>query len=220
MTRILAKGVTANVMVPGPVRTELFLAEKDEAFLRRVAKQSMGRIAETADVAPVVAFLVSDAPGGSKVQEVLQHRKERRGGGLRTCFECGGSEHFIVDCPKKKKKVRYHDNNTEDFKQKKNRFYKKDKNSKKFAKAIARACVAALSDVDLTSSEALTSSEEEVEKPRVKRKDDFTGLCFMAKNDHDTDSSSDSDTSEVPPTLDELSSELDYLRDVLLMQDE
>ncbi|GJN27975.1 hypothetical protein PR202_gb16047 [Eleusine coracana subsp. coracana] len=65
-----------------------------------------------------------------------------------------------------------------------------------------------------------TSSEEEVEKPRVKRKDDFTGLCFMSKNDHDTDSGSDSDTSEVPPTLDDLSSGLDHLRDVLLLQDD
>ncbi|GJN34818.1 hypothetical protein PR202_gb23516 [Eleusine coracana subsp. coracana] len=101
-----------------------------------------------------------------------------------------------------------------------NRFYKKGKNSKKFDKAIARACVTALSDVDLTSSKGLSSSEEEVEKPRVKRKDDFTGLCFMTKNDHDTDSGSDSNTSEVPPTLDELSSELDHLRNVLLMQND
>ncbi|NP_001151706.2 NADPH-dependent aldehyde reductase-like protein, chloroplastic [Zea mays] len=66
MTKILAKevaakGVTANVVAPGPVRTELFLAGKDEAFLRRVEQQSMGRIAETTDVAPVVAFLASDA---------------------------------------------------------------------------------------------------------------------------------------------------------------
>ncbi|GJM95959.1 hypothetical protein PR202_ga12755 [Eleusine coracana subsp. coracana] len=101
-----------------------------------------------------------------------------------------------------------------------NRLYKKGKNSKKFTKAIARACVADLSDVDLRSSEGLTSSEEEAEKAQVRRKEDFTGLCFMAKNDHDTDSGSDSNTSEVPPTLDELSSELDHLRDVLLMQDD
>ncbi|KAM3405470.1 hypothetical protein ACQJBY_008136 [Aegilops geniculata] len=68
MTRILAKevaakGITANVVAPGPVRTELFLAGKDEAFLKRVEAQSMGRIAETTDVAPVVAFLASDAAG-------------------------------------------------------------------------------------------------------------------------------------------------------------
>ncbi|GJN23996.1 hypothetical protein PR202_gb11700 [Eleusine coracana subsp. coracana] len=156
-----------------------------------------------------------------KFRKFYNNRKERRGGGSRTCFECGDPGTLLIaDCPKKKKKAGYRDNNTEDFKQKKNRFYKKGKNSKKFAKAIARACVAALSDVDLTSSEGLSSSEEEVEKPRVKRKDDFTGLCFMAKNDHDTDSGSDSDTSEVPPTLDELSSELDHLGDVLLMQDD
>ncbi|XP_062205552.1 NADPH-dependent aldehyde reductase-like protein, chloroplastic [Phragmites australis] len=66
MTRILAKevaakGVTANVVAPGPVRTELFLAGKDEAFLRSVEERSMGRIAETTEVAAVVAFLVSDA---------------------------------------------------------------------------------------------------------------------------------------------------------------
>ncbi|GJN13656.1 hypothetical protein PR202_gb00386 [Eleusine coracana subsp. coracana] len=156
----------------------------------------------------------------SSLEFAFSSLKERRGGGSRTCFECGDPGHFIAHCPKKKKKVGYHDNNTEDFKQKKNHFYKKGKNSKKFTKAIACACVAVLSDVDLISSEGLTSSEEEVEKPRGKRKDDFTGLCFMAKNDHDTNSGSDSDTSEVPPTLDELSSELDHLRDVLLLQDD
>uniref|UniRef100_A0A0D9XK99 Ketoreductase domain-containing protein n=1 Tax=Leersia perrieri TaxID=77586 RepID=A0A0D9XK99_9ORYZ len=69
MTKILAKelggvggkGATANVVAPGPVRTELFMAGKDEAFVKKVEERSMGRIAETTDVAPVVAFLVSDA---------------------------------------------------------------------------------------------------------------------------------------------------------------
>jgi len=66
MTRILAKevaakGVTANVVAPGPVRTELFFAGKDEAFVRKVEERSMGRIAETTDVASVVTFLASDA---------------------------------------------------------------------------------------------------------------------------------------------------------------
>ncbi|CAN6288070.1 unnamed protein product [Urochloa humidicola] len=66
MTRILAKevaakGITANVVAPGPVRTELFFAGKDEAFVRKVEERSMGRLAETTDVASVVTFLVSDA---------------------------------------------------------------------------------------------------------------------------------------------------------------
>ncbi|GJN07541.1 hypothetical protein PR202_ga25381 [Eleusine coracana subsp. coracana] len=154
-----------------------------------------------------------------KFMKFYNNRKKRTRGGSRTCFECGGPRHFIADCPKKENKVGYHDNNSEDFKTKKNRFYKKGKNFMKFAKAVACACVAALSGVDFTSSDGLTSSEEEVERPRVKKKDDFTGLCFMAKNDHDTDSGFDYDTSEVPPTLDEISSELDYVCDVLLMQD-
>jgi 3-oxoacyl-[acyl-carrier protein] reductase len=68
MTKILAKevgakGITANVVAPGPVRTELFLAGKDEASIRRVEQNSMGRIAETTDITPAVAFLVSDAAG-------------------------------------------------------------------------------------------------------------------------------------------------------------
>ncbi|CAL4933769.1 unnamed protein product [Urochloa decumbens] len=57
---VAAKGITANVVAPGPVRTEMFLAGKDEAFLERVVK-NMGRIAETTDIAPVVAFLASEA---------------------------------------------------------------------------------------------------------------------------------------------------------------
>ncbi|KAJ3690447.1 hypothetical protein LUZ61_019611 [Rhynchospora tenuis] len=68
MTRILAKelqgtGVTANVVAPGPVKTELFFAGKDEEFVKRVAEMSSGRIAETKDIAPVVGFLVSEAAG-------------------------------------------------------------------------------------------------------------------------------------------------------------
>nr|CAD1827597.1 unnamed protein product [Ananas comosus var. bracteatus] len=66
MTRILAKelkgtGITANCVAPGPVRTELFLAGKDEEFMKKVEERSsLGRIGETKDVAPVVGFLVSD----------------------------------------------------------------------------------------------------------------------------------------------------------------
>lgn len=68
MTKILAKelqgtNVTANVVAPGPVKTDLFFAGKDEEFVNRVAEMSSGRIGETTDIAPVVGFLVSEAAG-------------------------------------------------------------------------------------------------------------------------------------------------------------
>ncbi|KAL6842430.1 hypothetical protein ACP4OV_027857 [Aristida adscensionis] len=58
---VAAKGITTNVVAPGPERTELFMAGKDEAFVRRVEQMSMGRIAEPTEIAPAVAFLVGDA---------------------------------------------------------------------------------------------------------------------------------------------------------------
>lgn len=68
MTKILAKelqgtGVTANVVAPGPVKTDLFFAGKDEDFVKKVTERSSGRIGETTDIAPVVGFLVSEAAG-------------------------------------------------------------------------------------------------------------------------------------------------------------
>ncbi|KAJ1295348.1 hypothetical protein BS78_01G216700 [Paspalum vaginatum] len=57
---VAAKGLTANVVAPGPVRTDLFFAGKDEAFVRKVEERSMGSLAETTDVASVLTFLVSD----------------------------------------------------------------------------------------------------------------------------------------------------------------
>ena len=100
--------------------------------------------------------------------------------------------HFIADCPKKKKRFSYNDNNNHaDNHKKKNTFYnKKDKGSSMLKKAINRAYMASLSDVDLSASDDYSSSDEEEEKPKTKRKDkDFTGLCFMAKggeNNFDT----------------------------------
>jgi hypothetical protein len=41
----------------------LFLAGKDEASIQRVEQNSMGCIAETANITPTVAFLVSDTAG-------------------------------------------------------------------------------------------------------------------------------------------------------------
>ncbi|XP_044950829.1 NADPH-dependent aldehyde reductase 2, chloroplastic-like [Hordeum vulgare subsp. vulgare] len=65
MTRILAKEVAAkvimaNVVTPGHVRMEVFLAEKDDSDFQSMEARSMGRIAQTTDVVPVVAFLSSN----------------------------------------------------------------------------------------------------------------------------------------------------------------
>ncbi|KAE8817672.1 Short-chain type dehydrogenase/reductase [Hordeum vulgare] len=65
MTRILAKEVAAkvimaNVVTSGRVRMEVFLAEKDDSDFQSMEARSMGRIAQTTYVVPVVAFLSSN----------------------------------------------------------------------------------------------------------------------------------------------------------------
>ena len=69
MTRIFAKeagkrAITANIISPGPVNTELFTTGKSEETIKRLASMSfMGRIGKPKDIAGVVLFLVSDAAG-------------------------------------------------------------------------------------------------------------------------------------------------------------
>ncbi|SFW14252.1 glucose 1-dehydrogenase [Nitrosovibrio sp. Nv17] len=69
MTRIFAReqggrGITANIVSPGPVNTDMFNAGKSEETIRRMAELSFaGRIGEPADIATVVLFLASDAAG-------------------------------------------------------------------------------------------------------------------------------------------------------------
>ena len=66
LTRIFAKeagerGITANIISPGPVNTELFRTGKSEETIKRMASMSfMGRIGKPQDIAGVVLFLVSD----------------------------------------------------------------------------------------------------------------------------------------------------------------
>lgn len=69
LTRVFAKemgerGITANIVSPGPVNTEMFTTGKSEETIRRMAAMSfLGRVGEPEDIARVVLFLVSDEAG-------------------------------------------------------------------------------------------------------------------------------------------------------------
>ncbi len=66
LTRIFAReagkrGITANIVSPGPVDTELFRSGKTAVDIERMAAMAaLGRIGEANDIAQVVRFLVSD----------------------------------------------------------------------------------------------------------------------------------------------------------------
>ena len=69
MSHILAKelgkrGITVNVVAPGPVSTELFLGDKSEEQVAAVKKMiPLGRLGEPEDIARVVAFLAGPDGG-------------------------------------------------------------------------------------------------------------------------------------------------------------
>jgi 3-oxoacyl-[acyl-carrier protein] reductase len=69
MTRVFAKemgarGITVNVVSPGPVNTELFTTGKSEEDIKRMGSMAaLGRIGEPEDIARAVAFLASDDAG-------------------------------------------------------------------------------------------------------------------------------------------------------------
>lgn len=69
LTRVFAKemgvrGITVNVVSPGPVNTELFTTGKSEEDIKRMANlAALGRIGEPEDIARVVCFLASDEAG-------------------------------------------------------------------------------------------------------------------------------------------------------------
>ena len=64
LTRVFARevggrGITANIVSPGPVNTELFLTGKTEADVQRMANMTaFGRIGEPEDIARAVLMLV------------------------------------------------------------------------------------------------------------------------------------------------------------------
>jgi 3-oxoacyl-[acyl-carrier protein] reductase len=58
------RGITVNVVSPGPTDTELFNAGKTEEQRQRLAQAAaFGRLGQPAEIAEVVAFLASDAAG-------------------------------------------------------------------------------------------------------------------------------------------------------------
>ncbi|MGX9576733.1 SDR family oxidoreductase [Mesorhizobium sp. f-mel] len=69
MTHVLAKelgprGITVNVVAPGPVATELFLNGKSEALVETITKMiPLGRLGQPADIAGVVSFLAGPDGG-------------------------------------------------------------------------------------------------------------------------------------------------------------
>ncbi|MDR3633232.1 MAG: SDR family oxidoreductase [Isosphaeraceae bacterium] len=55
------RGITVNVVSPGPTDTELFSSDKTEEDKQRFAQMAaLGRLGQPDDIADVVAFLVSD----------------------------------------------------------------------------------------------------------------------------------------------------------------
>jgi 3-oxoacyl-[acyl-carrier protein] reductase len=76
LTRIFAKevgqrGITVNVVSPGPTNTELFTEGKSEADIQRMAAMAaLGRIGQPEDIANLVLFLASDEAGWISAQNI------------------------------------------------------------------------------------------------------------------------------------------------------
>ncbi|MBJ4058708.1 hypothetical protein JGD43_25655, partial [Salmonella enterica subsp. enterica serovar Goldcoast] len=130
----------------------------------------------------------------TKFSRVFNKVRNRRRGGPVTCFECGEPNHIRSNCPKLKGKVE------RDFRR---RPQAKDVKPKKlnYRKFVSKV-LAALESVDM--SDVDSGTEDDDDSHGKKKAQDFTGMCFMAKDMHDVDSSNDddpfSDPDEVCPS--------------------
>ena len=129
-----------------------------------------------------------------KFKRMYNNCRDRKGGNSYRCVECSDPDHYVTYCPKTNGKNNYvkrndytqkYDSHSRFDNKKKSHFSRRDKTSRKIKKVIARACVAALSDVDFSSSGGDSlSSEEEDARPKGKKKNkDFTDSAswHMAK---------------------------------------
>ncbi|KAG8095806.1 hypothetical protein GUJ93_ZPchr0013g35232 [Zizania palustris] len=116
-----------------------------------------------------------------KFTRFYNDRRDQRRGGSRGCFECGDLNHIKAICPK----LKATNEHEQKYQQKDKKLFYKGKRGK-VAKRMARAFVAALSDIDNTSSEDPNSDEDERDKNDKKMKD-FNGLCFMANGKQSSD---------------------------------
>ncbi|KAM0913209.1 hypothetical protein ACQ4PT_012310 [Festuca glaucescens] len=86
-------------------------------------------------------------------------------------------------------------------------------------KAASRAFVAALSDIDTSSSEEESSEEGDPQAKNKKKAKVFTGICSMADDNNNNNSDTELDPSKVTPSYDQLSVQVDNLNDALISQD-
>ena len=110
--------------------------------------------------------------------------RNRRRGGPVTCFECGEPNHIRSNCPKlkgKEEKKSWRRPQARDAKAKK-------PNYRKFVSQV----LTALDNVDMSDVDSGTEDDED-DSHGKKKTQDFTGMCFMARNSHDVDSSNNAD---------------------------
>jgi hypothetical protein len=170
---------------------------------------------------------------------------QRGGGPKEGCFGCSDPNHYIANCTKKNKndsgkynsdKHSYDKYNSGKHKDNHEAKYRKSGFNKeyikkkyiKLKKVDKHAFLASISDHDDLDDNYVSSSDDESEKKRLNGLFFFAnakhgGFCTMALDDdgrHGEDEvCGDNSSSEVSPTLDSVTTELDTLNDMLVSQD-